>query len=122
MAVVLLIEDDHDLAQLYRLQLEPEHTVMYAHEAQAAFDVLADNPVDVIVLDLLLPETNGVAILQELRGYGDWRRIPVIILSNLLPDEIGLSEKIQRQFGIKAVLEKMYLRPGDLNAAVNEVL
>ena len=121
MARVLLIEDDLDLAELYRLQLEPRHSVLHAQEAQQAYDMLAESPVDVILLDLLLPETNGIAVLQELRSYSDWRRIPVVILSNLRPDEIGLDYDLQRQFGIEAVLEKMYLQPGDLGSIVERL-
>ncbi|KKU51985.1 MAG: hypothetical protein A3A28_05120 [Candidatus Sungbacteria bacterium RIFCSPLOWO2_01_FULL_47_32] len=43
---------------------------------------------DIILLDLMLPETDGINFLSELRTNGEWgKNVPIVIISSLMPDE-----------------------------------
>ncbi len=118
---VLLVEDDQDLVELYRLQLEQgDCQVSLAGYAQAALDELDNKPIDVIVLDILLPQVNGLSIVHQLRSYEDWHQIPVIILSNLSPRDLGITPGLLSRLGVRAYLEKSSTNAQTLVAAVRE--
>ena len=81
-ARVLLVEDDADIRLLVE-RLLPAHgcRVLTAPTMMDARRVLADGPVAVVVLDLVLPDGDGRAFLRELREAPDTAALPVIILS-----------------------------------------
>jgi len=116
---VLIVEDDKDLNQMYKLALaKAGHSVSTAFSAQTALDKLESSSFEAVVLDILLPHHNGLSVLHELRSYEDWQAIPVVVLSNLNPLDIGLKPGRFAQLGIKNFLVKSRHKPGDLVAAV----
>jgi DNA-binding response OmpR family regulator len=80
MSRVLVIEDNVNLALALRHSLESDgHDVSLAHEGREALEYALQRPVDLIILDLMLPGIDGFAILRTLREAGD--TTPVLILS-----------------------------------------
>lgn len=80
MAHILLVEDNEDLAFGLRATLEFEgHGVDVAATGAAARERLARGGFDVVVLDLTLPDADGLVLLTELRERGD--RTAVLILT-----------------------------------------
>lgn len=74
---VLLVEDSFALSETYRAYLKPEgYDVTCVETGQAAMIIMAENPPDVAVLDVHLPDMNGIDMLKELRA----RNIPVDIV------------------------------------------
>jgi len=92
-ASVLLVEDDFFLSELLGKKFEQqEYKVYRAFDAGEARRILEEgNPIDIIMLDLVLPGMDGFTFLAELKVSPSWKNIPVIILSNL-----GQKEEIQR--------------------------
>lgn len=94
---VLLVEDNPGDAELFRLAFEESELPGTLHEVSdgaAALAFLRDEggpdsspPVDIIVLDLNLPEVHGTEVLAEIRGDPALRRTPVLILSTSEADE-----------------------------------
>lgn len=86
---VLLIEDDESLSFLYKRQLElagmPTDAVITAKQGLEAS--LKDN-YDVILLDILLPDMNGLDILKALKKNELSKNTPVIMLTNLGQDSV----------------------------------
>ncbi len=81
---VLLVEDENILADTLEQKLiEKKYQVLKAPNAAAARKMLAENAIDVILLDLVLPDEHGLGFLRELKRDGRAARIPVIIISNL---------------------------------------
>jgi DNA-binding response OmpR family regulator len=77
---VLVIEDDKQTAKLIRsVLMESGDAVDLAHTGADARPLARMNDYDVIILDLALPDANGVEILQELRREG--RTVPVLVLT-----------------------------------------
>ena len=76
---ILIIEDDAAIAQAVQLNLEcAEYEVTVFDNGQTAWDALRDNhDYDLALLDMMLPGTDGFALLPKLREYG----IPVICLT-----------------------------------------
>jgi CheY-like chemotaxis protein len=83
---ILAIEDDPDLAYLYESFLggEEGHEVALAHNGAEALRELERRP-DVILLDLMLPGTDGYALLRRIRGDPRLRRTPVVVVSAAMP-------------------------------------
>jgi DNA-binding response OmpR family regulator len=80
---VLAIEDDRELAYLYQSFLSGEgYEVLVAHDANEGLRLLREEP-DVVLLDLMLPGTDGYEFLRRLRAGRE--HIPVIVVSASLP-------------------------------------
>lgn len=76
---VLVIDDEKQIRRLLRVSLESNgYRVLEAATGQEGISQAAQHPPDIVVLDLGLPDIEGVTVLQRLR---EWTRVPVIILS-----------------------------------------
>jgi signal transduction histidine kinase/DNA-binding response OmpR family regulator len=81
-ALVLVVDDDPQLQQLTRSGLEGEgFAVVTARSAQEGATVAARRRPDLILLDLLLPDRNGLELLQSLKSDAATRDIPVLVMS-----------------------------------------
>lgn len=67
---VLVVEDEPELADLYGDLLEVEHEVSVVYDGDTALELLADTPVDVVILDRRMPGQSGDDVLQTMRGRG----------------------------------------------------
>jgi len=82
---ILAIEDDPDLSYLYESFLEAEgHQVVAARNGAEALAGLERRP-DLVLLDLMLPDTDGYTILRHMRATPALRRTPVIVISAAIP-------------------------------------
>lgn len=119
MKLVLLVEDEPWLAEVYEQHfLAANFTVLRAGDAQEAIEILDTKKPHVIVLDMMLPNGNGVQLLHEMQSYVDLKDIPVIIYSsvaNRLP-------KTLRAYGVTAILDKTTTRPRVLVERARELL
>ena len=81
---VLVADDDEDIARLLRDYLEADgHTVHVVNDGRAAVDAVEHHPVDVVLLDVMMPELSGFDVLRRIRQGAD---VPVLILSALGDD------------------------------------
>ena len=83
---VLIVEDDDDLRSVLRDHLEKKgYRVLDAENGNEALKVaLHENP-NAILLDLMLPQRDGISFLEQLRRDPEWGHgVPVIILTNLV--------------------------------------
>ena len=72
MATILVVDDEKPLRELVRAYLESEgHRVLEAAAGQSALQQFAENKPDVVILDLMLPEIDGVEICRRLRTQSD---------------------------------------------------
>lgn len=77
MARVLLIEDDEQIATpLARLLRQKGHEVVHTTKASAGLSMLVDDRPDVVVLDLGLPDIDGMDVIRMVRGLGS---VPIIV-------------------------------------------
>lgn len=86
---VLLVEDDPEVAQMYRLKLELDgYAVEVAGDGLQALLKAMANPPDILFLDLRLPKMDGLGVLEVLRQDERTRKLPVVILSNYSEQEL----------------------------------
>jgi DNA-binding response OmpR family regulator len=86
---VLLIEDDPDQRLLYQTKFTLEgHTILLAENAEAGLAIAGRDKPDVILLDVLIYDMNGVEVLKQLKKEESTRDIPVFMLTNLAKKEV----------------------------------
>lgn len=79
---VLAVDDDQSIVETIRLGLEAEGMeVLGADGGASALDVLRREPVDVVVLDIMMPDVDGWMVLMEMRNDPLTKGLPVIVLT-----------------------------------------
>ena len=93
---ILIVEDDSFISGLLQRKFDQEnYGIFNATNADNAFEILKKNKIDLILLDIILPGTDGIAFLGSVKKEPSYKDIPVIITSNLgQPEEVerGLKE------------------------------
>lgn len=88
---VLVVDDNENNRVLLRRRLEHDgHSVALAESGRAALALLAGADFDVVLLDLMMPDMNGLELLQLLRLDERWRRTPVVMISGLSDTEAAI--------------------------------
>jgi DNA-binding response OmpR family regulator len=109
MSKILVVEDDPDIANLIRHYLEKSgHTVQNLTTGAGVLTRLRADPVDLVILDLMLPEIDGLAICQALRNDPAMARIPVIMVTargdeadRVAGFELGTDDYVTKPFSPK---------------------
>lgn len=120
MARILIIDDDKMVLNMLRQVLEgAQHTVVEASNGEVAMRLWREDPPDLIITDILMPEKDGLEVIRELRR--ECPTVKVIALS-------GGSRKIHfdaldvaKRFGALSALEKPF-ELKELLASVDTVL
>lgn len=76
---VLLIDDEARVRTSLKMVLEPSYDILQAADAQEGLDVFRKEGPDLVLLDVILPGTDGLAVLQTLRSES--KMVPVIMLT-----------------------------------------
>jgi excisionase family DNA binding protein len=111
--VVLIVDDDEQLREFVRVNLEMDgYLVREAGSAQAGLAALEDEPPDLVLLDVMMPEVDGFEMLrtmQERHGLGS---VPVIMFSGKVDEETagraareGAQAFIGKPFDPQALIE-----------------
>jgi signal transduction histidine kinase/CheY-like chemotaxis protein len=109
---VLLVEDDAVQRERMRGWLEgPQWTVREAANGREALDRLKEGKPDVILLDLMMPEMDGFAVVAALQKEAGWRDIPVIVIT---ARDLDAKDRARLNAGVQSVLVKERFRPADL--------
>jgi DNA-binding response OmpR family regulator len=115
-ARILVVEDEPRLGEILRLYLERDgHAVTVVGDGRAAIAAVDGEPVDLVVLDLMLPGVSGEAVLTAIRERGD---TPVLIASAKRSD---LERIAGLRMGADDYLAKPF-NPHELTARVAAVL
>jgi len=113
---IALIEDDADIAYTIRLNLRKEKRYQVEHYVSglAALAALQEKPFDLVVLDLNLPDIDGLALCRELRRADETRRVPIIMLTarveeadRLIGLELGADDYITKPFSPRELLARV---------------
>jgi two-component system alkaline phosphatase synthesis response regulator PhoP len=112
---ILVVEDEPDILQLVKLYLEKEgfRTATAVNGAQALKKVKEDKP-DLIVLDLMLPEIDGLEVCKRLRSVPDTAMLPIIMLTakaeesdTVIGLELGADDYVAKPFSPKALVARI---------------
>lgn len=103
---VLIVDDEPAIRRFLRTSLGAQgHHVIEAEDGEPAMEALRRNPVDVLILDLGLPGTDGFEVIRQLRQQGS--TIPVIVLSSRTDErgkvealDLGADDYLTKPFGV----------------------
>ena len=111
---IMVVDDDARIRDLLRRYLTQEgFDVLQAEDSKAMGRVLLREPVDLIVLDLMLPGEDGLSICRRLRASGD--RTPIIMLTAKGEDvdrivglEVGADDYLGKPFNPRELLARIH--------------
>ena len=112
MSRVLVVDDEPTLVRALAINLRARGwEVVTAHDGTGALKAASDKHPDVVVLDLGLPDIDGVEVIRGLRG---WTRVPIIVLSarQVSDDKVealdaGADDYMTKPFGMDELLARL---------------
>jgi len=120
MKTILVVDDNKSICETLEIFLkEKGFNMLSAGDGNSGMALLNDNHVDLVILDMLMPEKDGVETLLDLNKLSS--KIPIIAISGggKIPPEIHL--ETAKKLGAKYTFRKPFDR-NDLLLAVNEAL
>jgi DNA-binding response OmpR family regulator len=126
MASILVVEDDKDISHLVALHLrDAGHTVRVVHDGASGLDEAVTGNYDLLVLDLMLPEIDGLEVCRRVRS----KRPDVLVLmltaksaeiDRVLGLEIGADDYLTKPFSVREVQArvKALLRRREKNSSI----
>jgi len=129
MKKILLIEDDVDLYALLKYNLEREgYQMVGAHTGKGAVDLCARERPDLIVLDIMLPDSDGLDLCKRLRSHAEIGSTPIIFITarasetdRIVGLELGANDYIVKPFFVREVVARIKVqlrRPSDAAAVL----
>ncbi len=109
---ILVVDDDHNIAELIRLYLEKEmYEVKIAYDGKKALDIFYQWTPDLVILDLMIPQLNGYEVCKQMRKAGN---TPIIMLTargetidKVLGLELGADDYVVKPFDPKELLARV---------------
>lgn len=112
---VLIIEDEYDILHLYANILKKEgFTVLTAANGKEGLAMARQKNPDILLLDILMPEMDGITVLRELRAAGSQAKVIILTASPIL----RLNEGVE--LGIHAYLNKAVSTPREIVHVVQQ--
>lgn len=113
MAEILVIEDDKAIQNLLKISLKQEnHTVTAVTSAREGIDYTVKNIVDLIILDLGLPDMDGINVVKTVREFNE--RLPMIVVSardgedeKIKCLDAGVNDYVQKPFSSAELMARI---------------
>lgn len=133
MAEILVCDDDKDIVEAIEIYLAQEgHHILKAYDGEQAIRVLQNNPVDLLIIDVMMPKLDGLSAVMKIR---EKKNLPIIILSakgedsdKILGLSMGADDYISKPFNpmelvarVKSQLRR-YTDLGDINTRSDNVI
>jgi len=108
-ATILVVDDEHGVRQSFNMVLKDEYSVLLAGTGKETIEVFTRNSVDLILLDILLPDVNGLDLLEKLKGIDPNTEIIMVtavkeIQTAVRAIKLGAYEYIVKPFLVEDVI------------------
>lgn len=112
MKKILIVDDEEQIRNILRIYLIKEgYEVIEAEDGEKAIQIFYEKPVDLVVLDVMLPKKDGWSILREIKRYSN---TPVLMLTardesedEIFGFEIGADDYVTKPFNNKILLARI---------------
>ena len=112
MTTILVVDDDPAIVRTLAINLRArDHRVQVAHDGRTALQVLTEETPDLVLLDLGLPDLDGVSVLRRLRGFST---VPVLVLSARHSSDdpvealdLGATDYVTKPFGVEELMARI---------------
>jgi two-component system KDP operon response regulator KdpE len=110
---VLVVDDEPPIRRLLRTSLRAQgYHVIEAETGRAALDVIKNERLEIVILDLGLPDLNGIEVIRRLRTSGS--KIPIIVLSSRGDErgkvealDLGADDYVTKPFGMAELVARI---------------
>ncbi|HBH46289.1 MAG: hypothetical protein A2445_04610 [Candidatus Jacksonbacteria bacterium RIFOXYC2_FULL_44_29] len=118
---ILLVEDDTFLSKMYYTKLSREEgwSVEAVETGRRALEAIKKTAPDLVLLDIILPDINGVQLLKTIRQDPNLKETPVLMLTNL-NDKDYIGEALQ--LGVEGYLIKAHFTPNEVVDKIRQIL
>ena len=112
---IVVVDDDPVVGILCEELFSHEgHTVQILNKGSECLEHIKNNPPDVLILDMIMPDISGIEVLRQIKANSDVSQIPVIMLSANLDIETMVKENdieanayVQKPFKIPEMLQAL---------------
>lgn len=108
MSKILIVEDETPLrTALVDTLLNEGYEVLEAKDGQEGLGAALENKPDILLLDLLMPKMSGLEVMEKLRADAWGKKVPIIVLTNRVPDDKIMGDVIKYEpafYLVKATL------------------
>jgi DNA-binding NtrC family response regulator len=88
MKSLLVIDDDERIRKVIKIQLkDTDYKVFEADDKNTAMELIRDNPIDIVICDIKMKESNGFEILKEIKQL--YPELPVIMLTGFIDKKMS---------------------------------
>jgi phosphate regulon transcriptional regulator PhoB len=113
--LIIVADDEKDILELVSFNLEQEgFSVLKAVNGRKALEMIKAGKPDLIILDLMMPEINGMEVCRNIRNNPDFADLPVIMLTaksdqldKILGLEIGADDYITKPFHVRELIARV---------------
>ena len=118
---IAIVEDNQEAARLLRriLQTRGDFQVVEAHTGKEGLELIRSTNPDLILLDMMMPDMDGYAVLDQLKAEEEFKDIPVIVIT---AKELSHTDKQRLQGQIQMLLQKGSFMDEDLLRGINALL
>ena len=128
MALIYIVEDDESIREIETIALKNSNYIVSAFENAKEFYKKLDELVpDLILLDVMLPDLDGLSILKKVRTVPDTKKIPVIFVSAKTSEidkvkglDMGADDYLAKPFGVMELISRVKALLRRSNAASEE--
>ena len=115
MALIYIVEDDQNIREIESFALKNSgYTIMDFECAKDFYHQLAEKVPDCILLDIMLPDEDGLEILKKIRSIPDTRKVPIIMITAKTTEldkvkglDLGADDYITKPFGIMELISRV---------------
>lgn len=115
MALIYVVEDDQNIREIERFALQNSgYRVEEFGSAKEFYKRIADKLPQLILLDIMLPDEDGLAIIKKLRSMSETKRIPVIMVTAKTTEldkvkglDLGADDYITKPFGVMELISRV---------------
>ncbi len=115
MALIYIVEDDQNIREIESFALKNSgYTIMDFECAKDFYHQLAEKVPDCILLDIMLPDEDGLEILKKVRSIPDTRKVPIMMITAKTTEldkvkglDLGADDYITKPFGIMELISRV---------------
>jgi len=112
---VLVVDDDPAIVSLIEVILKKNsYIIVAAYSGEQALKALEENEIDAAILDMMLPDINGLSLLKEIRSHTLYKHIPVMMVTGrddeidtVLGLEMGADDYIHKPFKKRELVARL---------------
>ena len=108
-ATVLVVDDENGIRESFKMILKDQYHILLAETGEEALAIFKDNPVDLILLDILLPDVSGIDLLERLKGMDSNTEIIMVtgvkeIQTAVKAIKLGAYEYVIKPFNVEDIV------------------